>query len=100
MEPGAKPPGADNSKTRGVWRPILGNGLLVLLAALVFYSNVEQIGLREASESLGICVLLLALGNFSALLLAVGRSKMAWATGFSISLFLLLLIGASTCGQG
>jgi len=99
MEPDAKPPGAD-SKRRGVWRPILGNGLLVLLAALVSYSNVAVTGLREASESLGICVLMLALGNFFALLLVVGRSKMMWANVLSISLFLLLLIGASTCGQG
>jgi hypothetical protein len=100
MEPDAKPPGAGNSKNRSVWRPILGNGLLVLLAALASYSNVEVTGLRAAGDSLGIYVLLLALGNFFALLFAVGRSKMAWATGFSISLFLLLLIGAGTCGQG
>jgi hypothetical protein len=42
----------------------------------------------------------LALGNFFALLFAIGRSKTQWAAGLSISWFLLLPIGSSTCGKG
>lgn len=100
MEPDSKPPGADKPKSKGVWLPLLINGLLVLLMALSAHADVAQIGQSAANDTLGLNVLVLALGNFFALLYAIGQSKTQWAAGFSISLFLLLLIGSSTCGRG
>lgn len=78
---------------------MLINGLLVLLMASSAYADVEKIGHAATHDSLGLNVLALALGNLFALLFAISRGRMHWASGFSISLFLLLLIGASTCGQ-